>query len=251
MQDIQYFLGLFHKYTAPYKEKEEIMANVNVKIHHTLKVLEEGEEIAKELPENLRFPLLLACQFHDIGRFEQVRMYNTFKDAESCNHAVLGVKVLKKEGFLNSLPKQIQNYVYVAVLLHNRFKISPFLKEDYKLITFAVRDADKVDILRVMVENFLEPKENSDTVFMNVSREDKYSPKVLENLLAGKPILYTDMKYVNDFKLLQGGWLNDLHFKSSRKRIAEKGYYDIILKDLPKTEEMQRAKEYIFNLLNQ
>ncbi len=251
-ENINYFIDLFHKYVEPYKqEKEEARANVNIKIIHTLKVLEEGREIAKELPKNLRFPLLLTCLFHDIGRFEQIRIYNTYRDADSCNHAELGVKVLKQEAFLNSLPKQIQNYVYVGVLLHNRFTISPLLKEDYKLITFGVRDADKLDILRVMVENFLEPQENADTIFMNVKNENSYSPKVVKNLLAGKPIPYADIKYVNDFKLLQGGWLNELHFKSSRKKIAERGYYDVILKDLPKTKEMEEAKKYIFNLLNQ
>ena len=37
---------------------------------------------------------------HDIGRFEQVRIYNTFRDAESVNHAQFSADLLFRDGMI-------------------------------------------------------------------------------------------------------------------------------------------------------
>ena len=37
---------------------------------------------------------------HDIGRFEQVRLYHTFNDGKSVNHAEIGVKILFEDGLI-------------------------------------------------------------------------------------------------------------------------------------------------------
>ncbi len=249
MQDLFHFLKSFEDYVLPYKKQENIASSVNIKLEHTLKVLEIAQKIKHELPENLHFSLELSALFHDVGRFEQLRIYNTLVDKLSCNHGQLGLKVLKKENFLKDLPIQIQKHVKTAVLLHNAFKLPESLPKEYALITHAVRDADKADILRVMVENFENPQENADTLQLNVKNEDNFNPKILENLLAGQAIAYADLKYVNDFRLLLGGWLNHFYFKSSINLVRDKGYYDVILSGLSDLPELNKGREYIKNLL--
>ncbi len=250
MHNLFHFLKSFEEYVLPYKKQENIASSVNIKEEHTLKVLEIAQEIKHELPEELHFSLELSALFHDIGRFEQLRIYNTLVDKLSCNHGHLGLKVLKKEKFLNSLPLEIQKHVKTAVLLHNSFALAPNLPKEYALITHAVRDADKADILRVMVENFENPQENANTLQLNVKDEDNFNPKILKNLLEGKPISYADLEYINDFRMLLGGWLNHFYFKSSVNFVRNKGYYTIILDGLSDIKELDKAKNYIHNLLD-
>ncbi len=248
MQNLCHFLKCFEDYVLPYENLQNVASSVLIKKEHTLKVLEIAQIIKQELPENLHFSLELSALFHDIGRFEQLKQYNTLVDKLSCNHGHLGLKVLKKENFLHTLPIQIQKHVKTAVLLHNRFEL-PNIPEDYLLITHAVRDADKADILRVMVENFENPSENANTLQLNVKDEDNFNPKILKNLLNGEPIAYTDLEYINDFRLLLGGWLNHFYFKSSREFVRDKGYYSIILDGLSDLPELDKGREYIENLL--
>ncbi len=244
------YINNFHSYTKPYLELENYKQSVSIKIYHSLQVLKIAQIISSELPENLKFPLELAALFHDIGRFEQIKRYGTFVDRISCNHGILGVKVLKKQGYISHLPKDIQKIIYSAIILHNKFILPKNLPQDILAITNALRDADKVDILRVMVENYDNPSENSDMISLNVDESPNYSPKILNQLLNKEPILYSDLKYVNDFRLLQGGWLNDLNFKSSKQYIKEQGYMHSVLKGLPNTKEIQKAKEFILSTLD-
>ncbi len=240
----------FFNYASPFLENSELKSPLKIKIDHTFRVLEMGTLIAQDMEEHLRFPLQLACLFHDLGRFEQVKKYKTFLDAKSVNHAVLSVKVLKEQGFIVRLPKEMQSEIYTAIQLHNKLELPHSLSQDMRLLCLALRDADKVDIIRVMVENFENPDGDADTVLLHVKDEEKYTQSIYENLLLAKAIKYTDLRYANDFRLLIGGWLNEIHFSSALETIKERKYMDTILEKLPKDENMQRAKKYIYSLLN-
>lgn len=245
---LEHFEELFRNYTQAYTDLPEISSSIRLKIEHTYKVLELGTSIAEELPSHLCFPLQLSCLFHDIGRFEQMKRYKTFSDIRSCNHAHLAIKILKKENFLASISDKERDIVYTAILLHNKQILTP-LPEEMRLVALAVRDADKVDILRVMVENFEKPQENVDKVFLHVKDEPYYTPEVLETFLEGKSIKYRDLRYVNDFRLLLCGWLNEIYFASAFKRIKEENYYTTILAKLPDNEEIEKVRKYVLRVL--
>ncbi len=249
MESLEYYKDLFYSYAKPFLEDSELKSALSIKIEHTFEVLQMAFCIAQELPERLHLPLQLACLFHDLGRFEQIKRYKTFLDAKSCNHAFLSVKMLKKHNFLSALPKDQQKLIYTAILMHNKIALPENLEEDLRLLCLALRDADKVDILRVMVENFENPSVDADTVFLHVKEEDKYTKSIYEDLMAGRTIKYTDLVYVNDFRLLIGGWLNEIHFCSALNVIKQRKAFEIILKKLPQDENMQKAKAYIFSLL--
>ena len=42
----------------------------------------------------------LIALLHDIGRFEQIRLYHTFSDKDSINHAEFGAKLLFEDGLI-------------------------------------------------------------------------------------------------------------------------------------------------------
>ncbi len=244
------FISYFNSYVEPYLMIDEIASSLRIKKEHTFQVLSLGQEIMKDFPENLHFPLQLACLFHDIGRFEQMRIYKTFHDPISCNHALLSMKVLKDNKVFKDIPKEIRELAYTAIALHNRFIFPTKLPENHNIISLAVRDADKIDILRVMVENFVNAKEDSDTLLLHVKDEPTYTPEILQSYLEKSAIRYSDLRYVNDFRILLCGWLNDINYSTSFKIIKEKNYFLTILKDLPDSDGINQLKEEVSLLLN-
>ena len=65
---------------------------------------------------------------HDIGRFEQVKRYNTFNDSQSVDHAELGADILFKEGLIDrfptvSLPEGWPKTAETAIRQHNKLAL--------------------------------------------------------------------------------------------------------------------------------
>lgn len=83
----------FREYTDAYDATDE---KIKLKIDHTYRVAELCERIAKaEQMEKTEVDLAwLLGMLHDVGRFEQLRRYGTFSDADSIDHAALGADIL-------------------------------------------------------------------------------------------------------------------------------------------------------------
>ena len=111
---------------------------------------------------------LLAALYHDVARFEQYLRWHTFRDRESCDHGQWGVRILKREQRLEDEAPAVRTLVLVAVGLHNRFALPPGLPEGMARICHAVRDADKLDILRVMDEHLSGPRPYCPTVVLSL-----------------------------------------------------------------------------------
>lgn len=87
----------FSDYTAAYDASD---SKIKLKIDHTYRVAALCERIAKSermSQEDADLAWLLGM-LHDIGRFEQLRKFGTFNDAESVDHAKLGADILFQEG---------------------------------------------------------------------------------------------------------------------------------------------------------
>ncbi len=244
------FISYFNNYVEPYLMVDEIASSLRIKKEHTFQVLSLGQQIMKDFSEQLHFPLQLACLFHDIGRFEQMKIYKTFHDPISCNHALLSMKVLKNNQVFKDISKDVRELAFTGIALHNRFIFPTKLPKNHNIISLAVRDADKIDILRVMVENFVNAKGDSDTLFLHVKDEPTYTPEILEAFFAKSAIRYSDLRYVNDFRILLCGWLNDINYSTSFRIIKEKNYFAHILKDLPNTDKLSQLKQEVNLLLN-
>ena len=87
----------FAAYAANYHAGD---AKVALKISHTYRVAALCERIAKSLalPAGEVDLAWLCGLLHDVGRFEQLRLYGTFDDAKSMDHAAAGVQVLFGRG---------------------------------------------------------------------------------------------------------------------------------------------------------
>lgn len=97
------FAQYVHKYDA---EDEKIL----LKIRHTYRVAEISERIAVGLGLSAYDTDLawLIGMLHDIGRFEQLKQYGTFVDADSIDHAHFGVELLFRDGLIRDYVKWLE-----------------------------------------------------------------------------------------------------------------------------------------------
>ncbi len=248
----------FAHYSEDFCHKIADASMLRLKIHHTERVLHYVELLVQEeacLKEHSK-ACTLAALYHDIGRFEQFLQYNTFRDTQSVNHALHGAKVLKKTGILQCESKEVQKHVLAAVAMHNRFALPHGLDRALKNITYAVRDADKLDILRVMSEQFSpvqkgEEKKHEAVTFYAKNEPSLWSPAMLEDIMQNRLASYANIVYINDFKLLLGSWVHDMNFASSKKYMLNDGYLHKILASLPDVAPMHRAKAHILAQLHE
>ena len=83
----------FREYTSHYNVQDD---KVRLKIEHTWRVAQLCERIAQalEMTEEEQDLAWLAGLLHDVGRFEQLKRYGTFIDAQSIDHAKYGAEIL-------------------------------------------------------------------------------------------------------------------------------------------------------------
>ena len=151
-------LAAFNDYASGYELGD---VKIRLKYDHMLRVASRCAAIAEserecELPTDLAWLIGLV---HDIGRFEQVRRYGTFVDSKSIDHAALSAELLFGERRMIDLftnDRSFDDVICFAVTNHSSYRIPE--TEDILHITAAraLRDADKLDIFRVMNETPLE-----------------------------------------------------------------------------------------------
>ena len=89
MIDIQNAKKVFKEYVSNYDIND---GKIALKYNHILRVAEIAKKIATDLElseEDILLAELIGI-FHDIGRFEQVKRFNTFVDRDSINHGEYG-----------------------------------------------------------------------------------------------------------------------------------------------------------------
>ena len=124
---------IFEKYLEAYDLQD---GSIQLKIRHTYEVVKKSEYIAKELEldkENIELAKVIAL-LHDIGRFEQIRIYHTFIDKKSINHGELGAKVLFEEGLIRKFIEtdEFDEIIRLSIINHNRDDIEEDLTERHK-----------------------------------------------------------------------------------------------------------------------
>lgn len=198
---------------------------------------------------------LLSALYHDIGRFEQLRLYHSFNDRETVRHSALGAKLLADRRFMADETPEMRRIVRAAVALHSGAALPARLVAEpgstLALAARALRDADKLDILRVMQEA-LRPGSASDPAISYSLPEEagKYSPVVAKAVLEGRSVLHADMRYRNDFRLYVCCWVNFLEFGASLRLLARSGHLEQILGWLPEDEFMNKVRGAVKNRLS-
>jgi hypothetical protein len=243
---IQHTLDWFDAFVAAHHmDAPEDNARLELKREHCLLVMNEAREQARELGLSARLVELstVAGLCHDVGRFPQYRRFRTFRDSDSANHGLLGVTALARTGGLTWLEPRDRHLVRLAVAVHNRKALPPAIAathdDDAGLLVRIVRDADKLDILRVMIEHFKQPGPKDPVVFLGLPDDaDRYDPAMLAAIETGQTARYEAMTTVNDFALLLLSWINSLEFNRARRLFFERGHVRDLFSFLPDKPEL-------------
>lgn len=258
----------FAAYVKQYDAEDE---KIMLKICHTYRVAEISERIAaglglSEYDTDLAWVIGM---LHDIGRFEQLRQYGTFVDAESIDHAHFGVELLFRDGLIRDyidLPEEINianlsgqradgdgidlGDLYVvkcAIWNHSAYRIEEGLDERTLLFCKIIRDADKVDIFKVAYDT---PIEVLYPFSKQEIRQSVISPAVMQAYREGHAVLRSLKKTPVDFMTGHIALAFELEFPASRQVVREQGYLQKLLSfqsDNPETraqfEEMRNQME--------
>lgn len=236
----------FADYCALFSLPTELdQRNITIKQEHTHQVCLNAVRMAEELGLDLRKTRLsdAIALLHDVGRFSQYEQYRTFDDSISVNHAVLGTRVLSEHNVLACLPKHDQDIIVRSIMLHNVFTLPGGLDENQLFFARLIRDADKLDILRVVIQYFEQDKgSRAEAVALGLPDvPEEYSQAVLACLVRGEMARKDELTTLNDFKLLQLAWLYDLNFACSLRMVVERDYIRKLEEMLPRNKEIAGA----------
>ena len=227
----------FHAYTKQYDlGNSKILSKVN----HTKRVASLCERIAEGCgmnEEDAGFAWYLGL-LHDIGRFEQVRIYNTFMDESSVDHAEFGADLLFREGLihafpLDGLPENGAEMMEAAIRLHNKLSLPDVLDRRTADFCRILRDADKVDIFRVIGElSFEEIAGSRKDLF---SEEDGACDEVMACVTSHRCVPRNIRKNRFDCRISYGCLAFELFYETSRKIVEEQGFLSRILTETDET----------------
>lgn len=224
MIDLEKARKAFDEYVKCYDIGNGKIAN---KIGHIKRVAKEARKIASQLDleqEDISLAELIGL-LHDIGRFEQVKQYDTFVDRLSINHGEFGANLLFEEGLIRNFIEDTKydKIIKTAILNHNKdgrvIKEIPFSKED--LHTKIIRDADKIDIFYVLVNGTMQDTYCCDNMSQSIIKQEVMNQFEKEHYIDYKQLESGAEKMLGHF-----AYIFDLNYDSSIKIIQEKQYID-------------------------
>lgn len=222
---------------------------LETKLSHTWRVFENAEYIMskEKFSPDLTRAGLLAALYHDLGRFDQYLEYGTFKDSLSTNHGALSLKILRQTRVLSG--ESLKSSILAAVGLHNRRALPPTVKGAILALSRVVRDADKIDIVKIIAAHLRESKPYNPTVILSLPDNDDFSEIAATKILSGRVPSYDDLRSVNDFRLLLGAWVMDMNFKGSRELFLKSGYGRELALDVPDREPYRETRRFLLDIL--
>ena len=244
----------FQEYTDRY---DSANPKIKLKIDHTYRVADLCEQIAQSLELSAAEVDLawLSGMLRDVGRFEQLRRYNTFSDAQSIDHARFAVELLYDEGLIadyvpeistaelvadartwrsmggvNESPtaqsedmplSDILQTLRIAIGEHSAYRIQKGLDERTRMFCQILRDADKVDIFRVICDTPMEEVYGFQT--KDILRS-AITPEVMQAFYEHHAVLRKLKKCPADYIVAHGSLTFELVYPESLRIAKEQGY---------------------------
>lgn len=280
----------FTQYTDHYDPQD---LKIRLKVEHTFHVAKLCDQIARSLnltEEDVDLAWLMGM-LHDLGRFEQLRQYGTFSDADSIDHAKLAVRLLFEEGMIEeylpadelfdggacdglkadrpkeSFQKDIASdlgsgdglakpdtgegevagknrredeilLLRIAIANHSAYQLEQGLSRRAEQFCHILRDADKLDIFRVIAEM------DMDEIYHfspGQLAQSGVSQEVVQAFRERHAVLRSLKKKPADYVIGNAALAFELVFPMSRRLAVEQGYLKKILNfssDNPETRKL-------------
>ena len=221
----------FDKYVSNYDMTNK---DIKLKYDHSYRVMKLQEKYAKKLgfsKEDVELAKIIGL-LHDIGRFEQLRVYNSYDDLKTIDHADYSCTQLFEKGEIKRFVKNEEWYPIIEFAIRNHNK--QFLEEvkDERVMKHArlIRDTDKIDIIYLM--GVLKIIDVTPT-------KDKINEKMLKEFFNREEISRKDIKNKNDHYVIYYSFAFDVNNTICLKEIRK--YYKALA-------EVQRDNEILMNV---
>ncbi|THB75583.1 MAG: HD domain-containing protein [Gammaproteobacteria bacterium] len=235
------------KYRVPDWKK-----NIGLKEIHSWKVSKEITTLGLSIGLD-RDDLLLAEAIgllHDIGRFEQYIKYSTFSDADSVNHGEFGAEILERSSILNFIESRDRHIIFDCISHHNALTVPSHLCERSIFFLSLLRDADKLDIYRVVTEHYQNREvAGNKVVERDLEDSEHISDSAINSIFSHNAIKYNELCSLNDFKLLQLSWVFDINHDKTAQLILQREYLQMIRATLPNNQRIDSAFSYVYSIL--
>ena len=247
----------FNFYCDSFKELTgEQQRNFDIKRDHSFRVADFSVQLAAKLEfsfEEQKLAYFIGL-FHDIGRFNQLVEFNTFDDLKSVDHAEYSVKVLKDEGVLAKFEIENEDLIFTSIENHNKLKLPEKLSDKELKFARLIRDADKIDILKVLTEYYSTRNVNANhTLTWDLPKGSSVSKAVSKEVLDGKLVSKKNVVSEIDVKIMQMSWVYDLNYRSSFEHLLKKRFLETVYNTLPKNdlviEIYRKVKVYSENII--
>ena len=238
--DRRYLTDSFNEYVKDYDIHD---VNISLKIAHTYRVADIAEKVAGSIGANKDFSWFLGL-FHDIGRFEQIKIYGTFIDRKSVDHAELGADILFREGLIRRFQisgigiDDWEKVTETAIRLHNKLSLPDDLDQVTRLYAQILRDADKADIFRVLTEPPYDRRNERVTAVSRTPDALGVRGEVMDCVRGHRCVPKTfDM---TDFESLISSCCMgfELVYPETRRIVMEQGYLDKLMNVSVEDEQM-------------
>ena len=68
--------------------------------------------------------------------------------------------------------------------------------------------------------------------------------------MEGRAVGFDRLRTLNDLKLMQLGWVYDIHFSSTFRTLKDRGYLEQLAATLPDLNGVRQAKQAVFDHVN-
>ena len=171
---------------------------------------------------------------HDVGRFPQLEEFGTFRDDLSINHGERGWQAIQESGLLDELAPDLRDVILNSVRYHNVRIIPDNLpKEHYRWIEL-IRDADRLDIYRVVLDALENKKyEAHPDILLNLPPDREPSPLIVDLVQQKHPPAYSDLTCVADFLLVLLSWSYQMNYSATLEIMKERKIIERLAAHLP------------------
>ena len=251
--NINYIKTAFNNHVEQFDTSD---TNITRKIIHSNNVAKNACNIAKSLnldKDNVELATAIGY-FHDIARFKQWQRFKTYSDKLSFDHGDEALNILFKQKLIEKfkVDKKYYNIIAFCVKNHNKFNISIneletefkdefFNSEQMILHAKIVRDADKLDLYRIMKEGKM-PAFNSEYKSGGITKE------VLDNFRAKKLIEPKFINTVLDRVVAQAALVYDFNFEYTKQAFIKNNYYEVVVNNY-KSQLNEEQNQIIKNIM--
>ena len=229
--------SIFEKFILNFDLNNKI---IKQRYDHTYRVVDNCYKIAKSLnlsDSDVTLAMLIGL-LHDIGRFRQLTIYNSYNDNKSFDHAEYGADMLFKDGLIYDFIDDVSSFDVIekSIRLHNKACVL-----DDNIFVKIIRDADKLDILYIM---------SNDLDELNFYVEP-ISLDILDNLKNKEVIKYSNIKTTGDKVAVYLGYVFDLNFDFSYNYLVTNNLYKKIYNRLNGKENVEVGFNIVYDFLKE